>query len=162
MGHPGLTAPRYEHWTEHDERVLAYLHKAFGVPPEKQPEGADLLCGTVRIEVKACREWIKKTRCKGNWSIRRRGRFKFKGHEDADFILFVLEKDGGELLMTMLDAETFFQRFGRYVCGIVWPFIFQPPPREHSSSRLSMLMTGVTRLAGIPPPGVTPMRCSAC
>ncbi len=127
--YPNLSPP-FEHWTEHDERVLAYLHKAFGVEPVKQREGADLLCGDVRIELKACREWIKKPPGPEG-SIRRRGRFKFHGYEDADFILFVLEITGGELLMTMLDAETFFQTFGRTVRTVVWTAIFDAPPWEH-------------------------------
>lgn len=130
MSKPWLALP-FEHWTEHDARVLSYLREAFGVEPVKQPRGADLLCGDVRIEVKACSEWIKKPRGKDNRSIRRRGRFHFKGHEDADFILFVVEIADGELLMTMLDAETFYQRFGRYTSTVVWPLIFPlpPPPR---------------------------------
>jgi hypothetical protein len=128
MGHPNLTIYRYEHWTEHDDRVLAYLHKAFGVDPVRPEEGADWLCGDVRIEVKACREWIKKTRCNGSTAVRRRGRFKIEGYEDADFFLFVIELSSDELLITMLDAPTFFDRFGFAVRTVVWPLIFLKPP----------------------------------
>lgn len=135
MGHPGLTHPRWTHYTEEDTRVLTYLHNAFGVEPIKQIEGADLLCGDVRIEVKACREWIATRPENNRGAFRRRGRFKFHGTENADFILFVLET-GDELLMTMLDAETFFQEYGHGVRTVVWPLIFPlPPPGEQSSFR---------------------------
>ena len=135
MGHPGLTHPRWEHYTETDPRVLAYLHNAFGVEPIEQTEGADLICGNVRIEIKACHDWIKTRKEHNRGACRRRGRFKFHGYEDADFILFVLDHDG-ELLLTMLDAETFFQTYGCGVRTVVWPLIFpSPPPREQSSFR---------------------------
>jgi hypothetical protein len=76
MGHPGLTHPRWAHYTEEDA-----------------------------------------------------------GYEDADFILFVLEC-GDELLLTMLDQETFFKTFGRHVNTVVWPLVFpSPPPRERRSFR---------------------------
>jgi hypothetical protein len=128
MGYPNLTSPRFEHYTETDPRVLTYLHNAFGVEPIRQTEGADLICGNVRVEVKSCQEFIKKTRCKGSTAIRRRGRFKLEGHENADFFLFVLAIADGELLMTMLDAETFFGTYGRTVRTVNWSLIFQPPP----------------------------------
>ena len=127
MGHPGLTHPRWTHYTETDDRVLAYLHNAFGVEPIKQIEGADLICGNVRIEVKACRDWIKTLPEYNRGACRRRGRFKFHGYEDADFFLFVLESSD-ELLLTMLDAETFFQTFGRHIKTLVWPLVFPSPP----------------------------------
>jgi hypothetical protein len=117
-----LTAPLYEHWSEHDERVRAYLTETFGVAPIKQPEGADLLCGGVRVEVKFCRKWCKANPKYHRGATRRRGRFMFHGYEDADYFLFVLENGG--LQMDLMKTETFHKLHGSGVKSVVWTKIF--------------------------------------
>jgi hypothetical protein len=83
--------------------------------------GADLVIGEgIRIEVKAAQEW-----CKTSWSRggRRRGRFVLHGYEDADYFLFVLVRENGQLVLHLESYKTATKRFG--ITGTInWKSIY--------------------------------------
>lgn len=75
------------------------------------------------IEVKACSEWIKTRPEHCKRAHRRRGRFKFHGYEHADFFLFVVVLESGELLLRLVDAAEIEKTVG-VKSAVVWPLVF--------------------------------------
>ena len=111
---------KFDHWTEFDGRVVAYVNELFGDKPEKQRDGADLIVGGIRIEVKACNEWNRTSYANGT---RRRGRFQLMGYENCDFFLFVLVRANGDIDMSTYPADTIGRRFG-VVSSVSWSHLF--------------------------------------
>jgi hypothetical protein len=109
-----------EHWTEADPRVLDFLRETFKADPDHRQRGADFLVGPYLVEVKSCQEWVKWPNNGG----RRRGRFRFYGHEAADFILFVLVK-GEELEMRLVKGHTVEIPEKGSQLNVPWPTIFK-------------------------------------
>jgi hypothetical protein len=90
--------------------VYSFLEAHFGTPPTLNESGADLLIGVgTRVEVKAAQEWCKTAHSRGT---RRRGRFQLHGYEDADYFLFVLVRENGQLVLHLESYRTATQRFG--------------------------------------------------
>lgn len=115
---------RFSHsWTEDDPRVINFIRETLHEEPIKVEigNGCDFTCGGANIEVKSCSEWIKARQSNGK---RRRGQFGFFGHEKADFILFVLILDSGELKMKLLTGETIDERIGKGRLAFSWLRIF--------------------------------------
>lgn len=93
-----------QHSTEHHPDVLSFLRYCFsGSLPESVNVSfsGDVQIAGKSIEIKSCNEWNKSRRSNGT---RRRGRFNFKGHEHADYILFVLIRGNGEMNYHLDDA----------------------------------------------------------
>lgn len=122
MGNRSYRPSRWEHPTETDPRVFAYLERRFGMAPVVNEIGADLIInGTIRVEVKSAQEW-----CITNHSCgkRRRGRFALHGYEDCDFFLFVLVRENNSLEMYLMEYEVATKRFG--VMGTInWKNLYQ-------------------------------------
>jgi hypothetical protein len=131
LGHPGLTAHRFTHPTETDDRVHAYLESIFHKRPFNRVEGADLEIDGVTIEVKSCREWKKANPEHCNGARRRRGHFTFHGTEDADFVLFVLVFCDGGHCYKLPPLHQVWETFGLYVRTINWSLLFDAQGLQH-------------------------------
>lgn len=121
MANRQFHSSRFEHWTEQAPQVYSYLKERFGTAPILNESGADLLIGgSTRVEVKAAKEWCK-TSC--SCGTRRRGRFQLHGYEDADYFLFVLIMENGELVLHLESYKTATRRFG-ITGSINWRMVF--------------------------------------
>lgn len=116
---------RFFHWTETDSRVEQFLRQVFGVDPAVSEHGADLIVGDLKVEVKACSEYVVTNHAK--YSKRRRGRFQLVGRptDDSDYILFVLVKDASDIRMKLLKSTQVAKRFRKTGArSINWARIF--------------------------------------
>jgi hypothetical protein len=112
------------HYTEEHPETLSFLQSIFNAVPERismSYPGDIKIDGNV-IEIKSAQETtIVKKHWRTGKPITRRGYFQFRGHEKADYILFIGVRKGGELIYFIDEASKY--DLGKRFC-IPWRKIF--------------------------------------